>query len=104
MSGFVYFIREGKHGPIKIGSTESYDAYERLKGLQTGNPRRLRPFGAIETSDPRELERELHELFYELRLQGGMWRVCARARQGGNKTWLLTASSKTGSRCSTSCG
>jgi hypothetical protein len=36
---WVYFIREGDSGPIKIGRSD--DPWKRLDSLQIGNPRRL---------------------------------------------------------------
>lgn len=37
---FVYFVGEEEKGPVKIGTAA--DPIARLRGLQTGNPRRLR--------------------------------------------------------------
>lgn len=39
-TGFVYFIQQGKDGPIKIGFTANLE--ERQQALQIGNPEPLR--------------------------------------------------------------
>lgn len=63
---YVYFIRAGEDGPIKIGI--AFNPYLRLDELQTGNPYRLRLIGAR----PGGLadERGLHRTFAADRLEG----------------------------------
>ncbi len=69
--GFVYFIRAGEAGPVKIGFSRSVQT--RLAALQTAHHERLvlvaKHMGTIET------ERELHQRFTHLRLEGEWFRV-----------------------------
>lgn len=63
----IYFIQEVPDGAVKIGYTGGSPA-SRLAQLQTGNSRRLKLLGAA-PGGQRE-ERELHERFAGLRLEG----------------------------------
>lgn len=66
----VYFIRDGL-GHIKIGIAR--DLGKRIKALQTANPMKLEYFYGMEVKSWFEaqcIEKELHELFREQRLQG----------------------------------
>ena len=63
----VYFIQSGEEGPIKIGTT-SEDIKKRVAGLQTGNPYKLKILKVI--SGGRELEQEIHERFFDIRMMG----------------------------------
>lgn len=65
---YLYFIRCGKNGPIKIGIAR--DPQKRLVTLQIGNPRRLVLIGTLE--DCADLERRLHEHFAADHI-GGEW-------------------------------
>lgn len=58
---FVYFIAEIDDGPIKIGVAK--DPVQRLRGMQTGNPRRLRIEYILIGN--RETEQLLHEIWRE---------------------------------------
>lgn len=64
--GWVYFIREGAAGPIKIGT--ALDPYARLRAMQTGNSSDLVLLGA--TEGDAELERRLHDRFSTARIRG----------------------------------
>jgi hypothetical protein len=66
---FVYFLRSGASGPIKIGFTGN-TPMARLSALQTGNPEPLRLLAAI--PGVREDEQRLHERFAHIRI-GGEW-------------------------------
>lgn len=63
----IYFIQEVPDGAVKIGYTGG-DPYARLASLQTGNSKPLRVL-AFAPGGPKE-ERDLHERFADLRLQG----------------------------------
>lgn len=72
MSGYVYFMRAGKGGPIKIGTAVNVEA--RRKSLTTGCPQELIvltyfPGGSRE-------EKELHKQFAAHR-QKGEWFAAA---------------------------
>lgn len=62
---YVYFIRAGDDGPVKIGI--AFDPYQRLDELQTANPFPLRIIGAFEGGRAEELR--LHALFAADRLE-----------------------------------
>lgn len=64
--GFVYFIRAGKRGPIKIGW--AVDPDRRLAALQTATADTLRII-AVERAE-RTREGHLHHRFTKLRLSG----------------------------------
>ncbi len=67
----IYFIREGKHGNIKIGYT-SDDIAKRLSELQTGNSNNLEAILLLEGDLNRE--KELHDKFEHLRVRpNGEW-------------------------------
>lgn len=65
----VYFIKDDN--AIKIGI--SYDVNERLRVVQTGNPRLLKLLGSI--SGSKQLEDELHVRFIHLRIRGEWYRA-----------------------------
>ena len=67
--GFVYFIGEATPSEIKIGW--SGDPIKRLQNLNTGSPRDLRLLHV--TVGDRGNEREWHERFVHLRIDGGEW-------------------------------
>jgi hypothetical protein len=56
---FVYFIGESDDGSLKIGTSK--DPISRLRGMQTGNPRRLRIEHVLVGSS--YLEKLLHEIW-----------------------------------------
>lgn len=62
----VYFIQGVEGGPIKIGV--SFDPDDRLSGLQTASPVRLRIIGLV-AGGP-SVERKFHERLAEHRLHG----------------------------------
>ena len=68
--GWVYFIREGVQGPIKIGWSKSPEA--RIAALQTANPNPLVLLGKI--PGPMEEERRIHSIFDRDRIQGEWFR------------------------------
>lgn len=67
---FVYFIQQGRAGPIKIG--RSRDPIRRLRQLQTAHSEPLRLLHA-EPGDPQD-ETQAHELFAEARIAGEWFR------------------------------
>lgn len=72
--GWVYFIREGADGPIKIGRT-SVDVRGRMGASQTSTHHQLALIGQV----PESLfsEKELHERFSELRIRGEWFKPSA---------------------------
>lgn len=70
----VYFISAvGKpRHPVKIGRSTRHAVYGRLDSLRTGSPVPLE-FLAI-WYPPRDMEKEVHEAFAELRLHGEWFR------------------------------
>lgn len=64
--GWVYFIANESSGAIKIGY--SSDPEKRLSDLQVASPAKLRLIGRIPGGA--ELERQLHQKFWSLRLNG----------------------------------
>ncbi|OFZ71392.1 MAG: hypothetical protein A3K03_04560 [Bdellovibrionales bacterium RIFOXYD1_FULL_44_7] len=65
---FVYFLQQGKLGPIKIGFTDQ-SLYTRVRALQTANPEKLRLIGYI-TGGTEQDEYHLHEKFKTTRIHG----------------------------------
>jgi len=68
---YVYFIRSGKKGAIKIGKSNNPE--KRVKELQTGNPYKLYLIAFIhcETEEGAiKLERKIHRLFKKRRMIG----------------------------------
>ena len=65
-NGFVYFIRRGKKGPIKIGFT--YDVSERRRALQTGCAERLHIMAVA--AGTRADEEGAHEKLKRYRMRG----------------------------------
>jgi len=69
----VYFIQQGKDGPVKIGFTKK-EPLKRLYSLQTANPKPLRLLLSL-TGDF-ELERLIHKKLAHLRLRGEWFEFC----------------------------
>jgi len=68
---YVYFIRAGNTGPIKIGVASNVE--RRLDALQTGNHLTLYIIATIKYSsraEAYEKERKFHNLFKHKRLRG----------------------------------
>ncbi|RKH11980.1 hypothetical protein D7X74_24480 [Corallococcus sp. CA047B] len=80
-SGWVYFIQQGKYGPIKIGWSRA--PATRLVSLQTANPAPLTLLATVPGSRMTELQ--LHEQFAAYRMTGEWFRpvpaliCCVRA-------------------------
>lgn len=66
LATFVYFVRSGVRGPIKIG--KAADPHARLKTLQTASPAPLSMLGFIRGGEP--VERSLHDYLSADRLLG----------------------------------
>lgn len=62
--GYVYLITDEKY--VKIGVAKSVE--NRIKTLQTGNPKQLRLIKTIHTYNPYKLETDLHNLFENKRV------------------------------------
>lgn len=71
----IYFIGvdESRCTPIKIGVAKNIE--RRKRNLQTGNPLELRLLGWIETADPFQLEKNLHERFGAARDRGEWFKI-----------------------------
>lgn len=65
---YLYFISDGKN--IKIGIAK--DVKKRIKGLQTGNPHKLKLYRTIEVSDlqAKKIENNIHCYLSQFRLSG----------------------------------
>lgn len=70
-TSWVYFIRAGEDGPIKIGFTGG-SPYVRMRDLQTGNHERLRLLGAVPGTS--KDENAFHRRFGDLRGEGEWFR------------------------------
>lgn len=64
----VYFIQQGKDGPIKIGFTQSESLKNRLAQLQTASAKPLHVLARF--AGDVEYEKQLHEQFKKYRLEG----------------------------------
>ena len=64
----VYFIQQGKTGPIKIGYTDG-ELKKRIRSLQTANPSQLRCIGYVKPGTT-ETECDLHYEFSKYRMAG----------------------------------
>jgi len=64
--GYVYFVRIGVFGPIKIGFATNVK--KRLYHLQTGCPEELRLLCSIKTNI--KTEREIHFAFRDINIRG----------------------------------
>ena len=64
--GYIYFIQQGLDGQIKIGYSQ--DPKDRLKTLQTSNPRELRLLLTLQGNE--DYERKLHKQFERHKLKG----------------------------------
>ena len=72
---FVYFIRCGFHGPLKIGVAANVE--KRLSDLQVGNHVELRIIAKIPCKgrkDAYRIENKLHKRFKEQRISGEWFR------------------------------
>ena len=72
---YLYFIRMGRLGPIKIGVAGNVK--QRLKTLQTGNPEELSIITSVKCdSDMKtlDLERRLHKIYQRHRIRGEWFR------------------------------
>lgn len=65
--GTIYYIGCPETSRVKIGFTAG-DPYKRLRALRTGCPTDIRIF--VMHPGTQEAERELHEMFADLRLHG----------------------------------
>jgi len=76
---WIYFIRAGDKGPIKIGRT-NHDITYRLRSLQTANPYKLKVLAAIQADQllDHALEEWIHNALSDHRLQGEWFDPCQR--------------------------
>ena len=65
-NGCTYFIQAKSGGDIKIGYTSKSDPIQRLRGIQTGNPKKLQIVGILRGNR----EAQLHAKFGDIRLEG----------------------------------
>jgi len=64
----IYFIQQGKTGPIKIGYTKNNDISKRIASMQTASSEKLVLLGY--TEGDREKEALLQRFFHAYRLHG----------------------------------
>lgn len=64
----IYFIQQGKTGPIKIGYTANSDISKRINSMQPASPEPLILLGYIEGE--KDKEALLHRFFHAYRLKG----------------------------------
>lgn len=72
---YVYFVQAGENGPIKIGVAKNVK--NRLRGLQTANPVKLKVLKNFEFSSEkraREIEQRFHNFFKHTRMIGEWFR------------------------------
>jgi hypothetical protein len=74
MPGFIYFIRSGAHGAIKVGYATNVAT--RIASLQIGNPMKLHLLGCI--AGPQSIETKILRDLKPWRLSGE-WHTPARA-------------------------
>lgn len=83
---WIYFIRQGEDGPVKIGRATS--PLHRLAQLQVGSPITLHLLGAVHVgaSEAPRVERSAHETFAEWRISGE-WFLPSRAVVGTGESY-----------------
>lgn len=69
----IYFIRQGKDGPVKIGKADNIKS--RLSALQTASPYPLEVLAAVFA--PAHLEEDLHTALRDHRMNGEWFQWCA---------------------------
>ena len=72
ISGWVYFIK-ADNGLCKIGMSKH--PKERIRKLGIVLPYTLHAILLLKTTNPRQLEREIHELFEEKRVRGEWFKL-----------------------------
>jgi len=65
--GYVYFVQQGKSGPIKIGFSKN-GWRSRLSAIQVGNPYQLDMIKAVKGD--RKLETKIHSKFNKFKMVG----------------------------------
>lgn len=68
----VYFISDGEF--VKIGYTTADDAEQRLKSLQTGNPKKLKLLKSVPGDS--QTERKCHQSLARYRVSGEWFQLC----------------------------
>lgn len=75
----VYFLRAGKRGPVKVGTTLGSSAKYRMAELQTGNAETLYLLGVVPGGV--ELEREIHARLADHRMRGEWFKPTAEVME-----------------------
>lgn len=73
--GCVYFFKHIGLNPIKIGFTLNPSPISRFNSFKTYAPHGSQLVGFIQTENPLQLERDLHDKFSEFRLNGEWFNV-----------------------------
>jgi hypothetical protein len=73
MAGYVYIIGNVPNRLYKIGI--STDVAKRLQTIQTGSPYPLTLIEVCECEDPRSVEKELHKICAQFRIQGEWFKM-----------------------------
>lgn len=68
MKVWIYFLRGGSDGPIKVGYAQ--DPFFRAQDLSTGSPVELILLGAMMSERPRAEEQEIHDRLASYRVKG----------------------------------
>lgn len=73
--GCVYFIKHNELEPIKIGMTIKETPCDRVSQMSTASPYGIELLGFVKTFNPILLERELHDKYKDLRLNGEWFNI-----------------------------
>lgn len=68
--GCVYFIKHKNYSPIKIGFSSSDKPQCRISCMQTYSPYGVEIIGVILCQQPKNIEKEIHDMFKDQRLNG----------------------------------
>lgn len=68
--GHVYFLKHRDVRAVKIGMTTQNNVMKRVNSYNTSSPFGIEFIGSIETDTPLELEKEIHNEYFDYRLNG----------------------------------
>lgn len=75
MSGFIYLFRQTNTDFYKIGMTQTESVNNRFIAFKTYSPHPVEIVSVIETENPIALEKKIHNIFSEKRLNGEFFRL-----------------------------
>jgi len=74
--GFVYFFKQDNSDVVKIGMTKNNESViSRFNAFKTHAPYGATNLGVIETTDPAELEKRLHNKYKAKRINGEFYKL-----------------------------